>query len=73
MKALSAFARIRNLTPPSLHEAINDVELICAEHRQLVLQQSIHKWLHYWLLVHGPISWAMMALSVVHAVMALYY
>ncbi|MDF1662843.1 MAG: hypothetical protein P1V97_13785 [Planctomycetota bacterium] len=73
VKALSAFARVRNLTPPSIHDAVNDIEIICAEHRQLVLQQRIHKWLHYWLLVHGPISWAMMVLSVVHAVAALYY
>lgn len=73
VKATSAFSRVRNLTPAALHEAVDDLESITTESRQLLFQKRVHKWLHYWLLVHGPISWAMMLMSIVHAVAALYY
>lgn len=73
LKAAAAFARVRNLTPQPLHDAINDLEILVTENRQLLAQQRLHFWLHYWLLIHGPISWAMIVMSLVHAVAALYY
>jgi len=39
----------------------------------LVLQERLHRWLHGWLLVHIPISLALVILGVVHAVVALRY
>ena len=39
--------------------ALADLDAIVTEKRQLSLQSRVHTWLHYWLLIHGPISWAM--------------
>jgi len=72
-KSGAIFQRVRNLVPPNLHETLRDLEELVEERRQLDLQGRVHRWLHLWLLVHGPISYAMILLSIVHAVMALYY
>ena len=67
------FARLRTLVPASFHGAIADLENICEEERQLVRQKQLHLWLHGWLLTHVPLSFALLALAVVHIVMALRY
>ena len=41
------------------------------EKRQLDRQSRLHKVLHGWLLVHIPLSYALLLLGAVHAVMAL--
>ena len=72
-QARSAFAQLRTLVPPALHTAIDDFESICEEERQLTLQTRLHMWLHGWLLLHIPLSLALILLGAVHAVMALRY
>ncbi len=72
-QAHSAFAQLRTLVPPALHMAIDDLENICEEERQLTLQGRLHLWLHAWLLLHVPLSLALILLGGVHAVMALRY
>ena len=71
--AEQAFARLRMVLPPSFHGAIADLENICEEERQLVRQKRLHGWLHGWLLTHIPLSFALLALAVVHIVTALRY
>ena len=71
--ANSAFAQLRMLVPPALHETIGDLENICDEQRQLTRQAQLHRWLHGWLLLHIPLSFALLVLGAVHAVMALRY
>jgi hypothetical protein len=39
----------------------------------LSLQGRLHLWLHGWLLLHIPLSLALILLGAVHAVMALRY
>ena len=56
---------------PALEAAIADLESICEEERQLLRQERMHGLLHGWLIVHVPLSFALMALAVVHIVMAL--
>ena len=68
-----AFARLRMVLPPSFHGAIADLENICEEERQLVRQKTLHLWLHGWLLTHIPLSFALLALAVVHILTALRY
>jgi hypothetical protein len=70
-QARAAFAHLRTLISPSLHSALEDLENICDEQRQLSRQARLHLWLHGWLLVHVPISVALVVLGVVHAVVAL--
>jgi hypothetical protein len=71
--ARSAFAQLRTLVPAALHLTIEDLEGICEEERQLTLQSKLHLWLHAWLLVHIPLSLALILLGAVHAMMALRY
>lgn len=72
-QARSAFAQLRTLVPAALHTAIEDLEGICEEERQLTLQSHLHVWLHGWLLLHIPLSLALILLGAMHAVMALRY
>ena len=72
-QARSAFVQLRTLVPPALLTAIDDLENICEEERQLALQSRLHLWLHGWLLLHIPLSLALLLLGAAHAVMALRY
>jgi len=72
-RARNSFTALKALIPPSAHPAVADLEEICDEARQLSLQERMHHWLHGWLLVHIPLSLALILLGAVHAVMALRY
>jgi len=72
-RAAAAFAPVKTLVPPAAHEALKDLEVICEERRQLAIQERLHQWMHGWLLVHVPLSYALLLLSAVHAVMAVRY
>jgi hypothetical protein len=72
-RANNAFAALRRLTPLVAHPALQDLQDICDETRQLMRQERLHRWLHGWLLVHIPLSLALILLGTVHAVMALRY
>jgi hypothetical protein len=69
----AAFAGLRTFLPASAHPALEDLEEICDEARQLAQQEQLHRLLHGWLLVHIPISLALILLGAVHALMALRY
>jgi hypothetical protein len=72
-KAASAFSGLRTLLPAPAQPALQDLEDVCDEARQLVRQERLHHWLHGWLLMHIPLSLALILLGAVHAVMALRY
>ena len=72
-KAQVGFSGLRTLLPARAHATVDDLQDICEEARQLQKQQRLHHWLHLWLLVHIPISLALIVLGAVHAVMALKY
>jgi len=72
-KASSAFAGLRTLLPAAAHVTLADLEEICDEARQLTRQERLHHWLHGWLLLHIPLSLALILLGTIHAVMALRY
>src|SRR5437899_5866858 len=69
----SAFAGLRTLLPAAAHATLADLEDICDEAQQLTRQERFHHWLHRWLLLHIPLSLALILLGPVHAVMALRY
>lgn len=72
--AEQAFARF--LAWPGLadkHDCLNRLKTICDERRLLAEQERLHGWLHGWLLVHVPLSVALLVLGAVHAVASLYY
>src|SRR5208337_1897314 len=70
-QARKMFQQFRVLLPPELHANVDDLENICEEKRQLDKQSRLHKILHGWLLVHIPLSYALLLLGAVHAVVAL--
>ncbi len=72
-KASNSFAGLRTLLPAAAHATLSDLEDICDEERQLTRQERLHHWLHGWLLLHIPLSLALILLGAIHAVMALRY
>jgi len=70
-RTLSAFNGLKTLLPAAAHGTLSDLEDICDEARQLLRQERLHHWLHGWLLLHIPLSLALILLGAVHAVMAL--
>jgi hypothetical protein len=68
------FARLGKL--PGLEEAgaaLAELQTYCEERRLLADQERLHFWLHSWLLLHVPLSAALLVLGVAHAATALYY
>ncbi len=68
-----AFSAMRQKLPKDLYVVVDELQRLCEERRQFNQQKRLHNVLHGWLLVHVPLSWAMMVLVPVHAVMALRY
>ena len=73
IRSKGIFQQVRVLLPQPLHETLADLENIAEEKRQLDRQARFHKVLHGWLLVHIPLSYALLLLAIVHAVVALKY
>lgn len=71
--AKGMFRQLRVFVPEALWSHVGDLESITEEKRQLDAQRRLHLWLHGWLLVHIPISYAVLALGAIHAVLALRY
>jgi hypothetical protein len=65
------FANLRTVLPVPAQGTVADLEDICDEARQLLRQEQMHRWMHGWLLLHIPLSLALILLGAVHAVMAL--
>jgi hypothetical protein len=72
-RSAEVFESLRRLLVAPVHPVLKDLENICEEEHQLSGQIRIYRWLHAWLLVHVPLSIALLALGAVHAVMALRY
>ena len=70
-RAAELFDALRSMLPEPAHPVLADLENICEEERQLNKQIRLYQWLHGWLLVHVPLSIALLVLGAVHAVMAL--
>jgi hypothetical protein len=71
--AKGMFSRLRALAPAEFHETLDDLENVCEEKRDLDRQSRMHRLLHGWLLVHMPLSFALLLLGGIHAVIALRY
>jgi hypothetical protein len=72
-KVTAYFAHLRTIMPVPAHELLRDMETVIDERRQLMVQKRLHLWLHTWLMVHVPISYALLILTAVHAVLSLRY
>jgi len=72
-QANGIFGQLRTQIPRSQWPKLADLESLCDEKRGLDRQRRMHHILHGWLLVHIPISYALLALAAIHAVFALRY
>ena len=57
----------------ALAGAVDRLERLCVERRQLGEQARMHFWLHVWLLLHIPITVVLLVLGTIHAVMSVYW
>jgi hypothetical protein len=74
LRAEAIFGPERSVTGlADLKEPLAELETFCDERRQLGEQERLHRLLHGWLLVHVPLSVALLALGLVHAFVSLYY
>lgn len=73
LRSRETFEALRRLLAPPVHGVLDDLENICEEEQQLSRQIRIYRWLHAWLLVHVPLSIALLVLGAIHAVVALRY
>jgi hypothetical protein len=69
----AVFENLRTALSPTLHDVVTELEAICEERRQLAIQKRLHHYLHGWLLVHVPLSMALMLLAIVHAIITVRY
>jgi hypothetical protein len=72
-RSRSTFEGLRMLLPLGQQDAARKLEQICEEERQLRRQSLLHHWLHGWLMLHIPLSFALLLLGVIHAITALRY
>jgi len=74
MRAAEVFAEMDRLPGiEAVHEELARVKTLCTERRLLAEQERLHRWLHGWLLVHVPLSVALLVLGVIHVWTALKY
>ena len=73
LRASAAFMREKTRLPESAFRDIAALEEICEEKRGLDRQIKLHRVLHAWLLLHIPVSLALIILGAVHAVGALLF
>ena len=59
--------------PEDWRPRIDRLAALCEESRQLEVQMRLHRWLHGWLFVHAPISFALFVLTAFHIWFALSY
>lgn len=73
-KALEdTFRLLRKQVTEKWRERVDVMYQWCDDRRLLDLQASLHHWLHGWLLVHVPLSFALLVLTIWHGYVALLY
>ena len=72
-RASAIFDDLRTKLDPRAHPAASALEDLCDQRRQLHEQRRLHVWMHNWLLIHLPLSVALIVLMFVHVVEALKY
>jgi hypothetical protein len=71
--ASGIFHELTILVPERLAANVGELQSICEEKRQLDKQRTLHHILHGWLIVHVPLSYALLILGGIHALVALRY
>jgi hypothetical protein len=70
-KTTQYFDGLRQKSPAAVRPAIDQIEVLCRRRSELALQERLQFWLHVWLLVHLPLSIALVVLLAGHIYLAL--
>lgn len=74
LQAEARFGKLLQLhSMEALRDQIDQLATLCEERRQLAGQERLHFWLHAWLMLHVPLSIAVLVLGAIHITTALYY
>lgn len=74
LQAEARFSKLRRLAGMAeISAELDRLERFCEERRLLAEQERIYWWLHAWLVLHIPLTVALLVLGVAHVVTALYY
>ena len=65
------FGQLKSDLPTELHEVLEHLAGFCEERRQFAVQKRLHRWMHWWLILHIPPSIALIVLFVAHVVVSL--
>lgn len=71
LRSDAVFSQLRKITAPPAHPVIEDLRTMVRQRRDLTRQMRLHHILHNWLLIHAPLSAAVLVLTVAHVVMSL--
>jgi hypothetical protein len=72
-KANAAIGYLRKLIPPEYAEILNLLQTQIEKRRLIARQVRLHHILHGWLIVHVPLSLALILLAAIHAIAAMRY
>jgi len=67
------FRRLSERLPTGALAVLDILESQCSRRRQLDRQTRLHIWLHSWLLLHLPLSLALLVLTLAHTIMVWWY
>ncbi len=70
-KTSQYFDDLRQKSPVAVQPAIDQIEALCRRRSELALQERLQFWLYAWLLVHLPLSIALVVLLAGHVYLAL--
>jgi hypothetical protein len=60
------FRLLRVNATDALRDRVDQMEQWCTDRREMDLQMKLHHWLHGWLLLHVPFSFALLVMTVWH-------
>jgi CHASE3 domain sensor protein len=71
MEAHRVFHEQKTLLPKSLHAVLDELREAVEVRRQLERQRQLLRWMHWWLMLHVPISILLLVFLAAHVLMAL--
>jgi hypothetical protein len=73
IRATQIMRRYRAMIPDEHQSALSELEKICDDCRHLHARRRVQKWIDAWMLIHVPLTAALLILVALHAVYSLRY
>lgn len=70
-RAENLFSALRTMSPPHAHAGVDELAGLYHLRRDLIRQRRLMRLLFAWLIIHVPLSWALLILVIAHGVTAL--